>query len=59
MLPQIFGHHLRQAQVAVFRHFARTVAAAENITPGLLQAAGDAPPLVVSSPGGLAGGPEA
>jgi DNA-binding MarR family transcriptional regulator len=36
MLPQIFGYHLRRTQVAVFRHFAKTVAVSENITPGLL-----------------------
>ncbi len=36
MLPRIFGYHLRRTQVAVFRHFAKTVAASENITPGLL-----------------------
>ena len=35
LLPQILGYHLRQTQVAIFRHFSRTVAAQENITPGL------------------------
>lgn len=36
LLPQILGNHLRRAQVAIFRHFSRTVAAEEDITPGLL-----------------------
>lgn len=36
MLPQVLGYHLRRTQVAIFRHFSRTVAAAEDITPGLL-----------------------
>lgn len=36
ILPQLLGYHLRRAQVAVFRHFAATVAAREDITPGLL-----------------------
>jgi DNA-binding MarR family transcriptional regulator len=36
LLPQILGYHLRRTQVAIFRHFSRTVAAAEDITPGLL-----------------------
>jgi DNA-binding MarR family transcriptional regulator len=35
LLPQILGYHLRQTQVAIFRHFSRTVAAEEDITPGL------------------------
>jgi DNA-binding MarR family transcriptional regulator len=35
-LPEILGFHLRRAQLALFRHFARTVGAAEDITPGLL-----------------------
>ena len=34
-LPQILGYHLRRTQVAIFQHFSRTVAAEENITPGL------------------------
>lgn len=29
------GFHLRRAQVSAFKHFAQTVTAAENITPGL------------------------
>lgn len=36
LLPQVLGYHLRRTQVAIFRHFSRTVAAEENITPGLL-----------------------
>lgn len=36
LLPQVLGYHLRRTQVAIFRHFSRTVAARENITPGLL-----------------------
>lgn len=36
LLPQVLGYHLRRTQVAIFRHFSRTVAAAEDITPGLL-----------------------
>lgn len=36
LLPQILGYHLRRTQVAIFRHFSRTVAAEEDITPGLL-----------------------
>jgi DNA-binding MarR family transcriptional regulator len=36
LLPQILGYHLRRTQVAIFRHFSRTVAAKEDITPGLL-----------------------
>ncbi len=35
LLPQILGYHLRRTQVAIFQHFSRTVAAKENITPGL------------------------
>ena len=35
LLPQIIGYHLRRTQVAIFQHFSRTVAAEENITPGL------------------------
>ncbi len=34
MLPQLLGYHLRRTQVAVFKHFSRTVAI-ENLTPGL------------------------
>ena len=34
-LPQILGYHLRRTQVAIFQHFSRTVAAKEDITPGL------------------------
>lgn len=36
LLPQVLGYHLRRTQVAIFKHFSRTVAAAEDITPGLL-----------------------
>lgn len=36
LLPQVLGYHLRRTQVAIFRHFARTVAAETGITPGLL-----------------------
>lgn len=36
LLPQVLGYHLRRTQVAIFRHFARTVAATTGITPGLL-----------------------
>ena len=36
LLPQILGYHLRRTQVAIFRHFSRTVATEEDITPGLL-----------------------
>lgn len=35
LLPQILGYHLRRTQVAIFQHFSRTVAAKEDITPGL------------------------
>lgn len=35
LLPQLLGYHLRRSQVANFRHFSRTVAAEEDITPGL------------------------
>jgi DNA-binding MarR family transcriptional regulator len=35
LLPRILGYHLRRTQVAIFRHFSRTVAAQEDITPGL------------------------
>ncbi len=35
-LPQVLGYHLRRTQVAIFRHFSRTVGAAMDITPGLL-----------------------
>lgn len=35
LLPGILGYHLRRTQVAIFRHFSRTVAAQEDITPGL------------------------
>lgn len=35
LLPRILGYHLRRTQVAIFRHFSRTVAAEEHITPGL------------------------
>lgn len=36
LLPQVLGYHLRRTQVAIFRHFSRTVAATTDITPGLL-----------------------
>lgn len=36
LLPQVLGYHLRRTQVAIFRHFSRTVAAQTGITPGLL-----------------------
>lgn len=35
LLPRILGYHLRRTQVAIFDHFSRTVAAEEDITPGL------------------------
>lgn len=35
LLPRLLGYHLRRAQVAVFKHFAASVGAEENITPGL------------------------
>jgi DNA-binding MarR family transcriptional regulator len=35
LLPRILGYHLRRTQVAIFRHFSRTVSAEEDITPGL------------------------
>ncbi|MGE5548551.1 MAG: MarR family winged helix-turn-helix transcriptional regulator [Solirubrobacterales bacterium] len=35
MLPDLLGFHLRRAQVALFRHFAQSVGAAADITPGL------------------------
>jgi len=35
LLPQILGYHLRRTQVAIFRHFSRTVSTDEDITPGL------------------------
>jgi DNA-binding MarR family transcriptional regulator len=35
LLPDLLGFHLRRAQVALFRHFARTVGATTDITPGL------------------------
>ena len=35
LLPQILGYHLRRTQVAIFQHFSRSVAAKEDITPGL------------------------
>ncbi|HNT40156.1 MAG TPA: MarR family transcriptional regulator [Rubrivivax sp.] len=35
-LPTVLGYHLRRTQVAIFRHFSRTVAAQTGITPGLL-----------------------
>ena len=35
LLPQILGYHLRRTQMAIFQHFSRTVAATEDITPGL------------------------
>jgi DNA-binding MarR family transcriptional regulator len=35
LLPQILGYHLRRTQVAIFRHFSRTVSTEEDITPGL------------------------
>ncbi|MBN9463416.1 MAG: hypothetical protein J0H00_19575 [Burkholderiales bacterium] len=30
LLPQVLGYHLRRTQVAIFRHFSRTVAAEER-----------------------------
>lgn len=36
LLPQVLGYHLRRTQVAIFRHFSRTVGAEMDITPGLL-----------------------
>lgn len=36
LLPQVLGYHLRRTQVAIFRHFSRSVAARTGITPGLL-----------------------
>lgn len=36
LLPQVLGYHLRRTQVAIFRHFARSVGARSDITPGLL-----------------------
>ncbi|CAA7617005.1 putative transcriptional regulatory protein for hcr operon [Candidatus Terasakiella magnetica] len=35
LLPKVLGYHLRRTQVAIFKHFAHSVAAAEDITPGL------------------------
>ncbi len=35
ILPRLLGYHLRRTQVAVFKHFARTVAVVEDMTPGL------------------------
>jgi DNA-binding MarR family transcriptional regulator len=35
LLPRILGYHLRRTQVAIFQHFSKTVAAKEDITPGL------------------------
>ena len=34
-LPRILGYHLRRTQLAIFRHFSRTVSTEEDITPGL------------------------
>jgi DNA-binding MarR family transcriptional regulator len=54
MLPRLLGYHLRRTQVAVFRHFARTVTASEGITPalfGMLQVIAANPGL---TPSGLA-----
>lgn len=54
MLPSLLGYHLRRAQVAVFRHFARTVSAEADITPslfGMLQVIAANPGL---TPSGLA-----
>ena len=35
LLPRLLGYQLRRAQVAMFRHFARQVTVAEDITPAL------------------------
>ncbi len=35
LLPDLLGYRLRRAQAAVFDHFARTVGAEAEITPGL------------------------
>ena len=35
ILPRVLGYHLNRTVSAVFKHFARTVTAAEDITPGL------------------------
>ena len=35
ILPRLLGYHLRRTQVAVFKHFAETVAVVEDMTPGL------------------------
>ncbi len=35
LLPRLLGYHLRRSQVALFRHFTRSVTAVEDITPGL------------------------
>jgi DNA-binding MarR family transcriptional regulator len=35
LLPELLGFHLRRAQVALFKHFARSVGAEAGITPGL------------------------
>lgn len=35
ILPRLLGYHLRRTQMAVFAHFAATVGAEEDITPGL------------------------
>lgn len=54
MLPSLLGYHLRRAQVAAFRHFARSVTAEVDITPslfGMLQVIAANPGL---TPSGLA-----
>ncbi len=35
-LPEVLGYHLRRAQVALFKHYSRSVAAQTGLTPGLL-----------------------
>ncbi|MGE5505539.1 MAG: MarR family winged helix-turn-helix transcriptional regulator [Actinomycetota bacterium] len=52
MLPRLLGWHLRSTQVAVFRHFARTVTAEVDITPalfGMLQVIAANPGLTPSA----------
>lgn len=52
LLPGLLGYHLRRAQVAVFRHFARTVTAEVDITPslfGMLQVIAANPGLTPSA----------
>lgn len=54
MLPRLLGYHLRRTQVAVFRHFGRTVTPEVDITPalfGMLQVIAANPGL---TPSGLA-----